>query len=176
MSSLTCRLPLNPPLRGRNVGSINFFSLICSEPLGIGTGTKSPAVIACDERPDSPPPSACPTRLTRSRALALAQSARAHPVRLTEALSAPVSPIRHSTRLTRPGLVQSEPSGLPASPSAASALDLSAPPFAPISEEDDFNDLFGRSTRSRNSKADPKGKGKADPNHPEKRPKVCLLD
>ena len=170
MSSLTCRLPLNLPPRGSNIGNFKFFSLICSEPLGIGM--KSPAVIACDERPDSPP-SARPTCPTRSRALALAQSAQVHPVRLTEAPSAPVSPTRRSTRLTRPGLVQSGLSALPASPSAASALDLSAPPFAPISEEDDFNDLFRRSTQSRNSKADPKGKGKADPNHPEKRPKVC---
>ena len=65
-----------------------------------------------------------------------------------------VSPTCCSSRLTHPALLQSGHSALPASPLAASALDLPRPTSTPISEDNDFGDLLGRTTRTGNGKAD----------------------
>ena len=114
---------MNPLSRRKKVSNFNFFSLIYSEPLAIGM--KSPAVIAHDEQPDLLPPSPHSAHLTRSCTPALACSIPACPVHLAMGPSALLSPTHCSSCLTCPGLPQSVPSVLPASPSAVSVLDQS---------------------------------------------------
>ena len=134
---------------------------------------KSPAVIAHDEWPDLPPPSPCSACLTCLHAPALACSIPACPVCLAVGLSTLLSPTCCSSHLTCPSLPQSVPLALPTSPLAVSALDQSPSNFTPISDDNDFGDLFGRTTQRGNGKADLKGKGKAYPNNLQQKSKVC---